>query len=54
MAHGVQLSDYRMVFYALSLILVMILRPEGLLGTRELWELWPRKRKGGAGVRASS
>ncbi len=53
-AHGVQLSDYRMVFYALSLILVMILRPEGLLGTRELWELWPRKRKGGAGVRASS
>ena len=36
------LSKYRMVLYALALILMMILRPQGLLGGRELWEpgLW--------------
>jgi branched-chain amino acid transport system permease protein len=29
-------KDYRMVIYSLMLILLMILRPQGLLGTREL------------------
>jgi hypothetical protein len=30
----------------LALILMMILRPQGILGLRELWELsWLRKRK---------
>ena len=38
---GIQLSDYRMIIYALVLILVMILRPQGLLGIHELWDLWP-------------
>lgn len=32
----------RMVVYALVLIITMLLRPEGLLGNRELW--WTRKR----------
>lgn len=30
------LSDYRMVIYSLALILIMIYRPKGLLGTKEL------------------
>jgi branched-chain amino acid transport system permease protein len=34
------LGDYRMILYALALILMMIARPKGLLGVREVWELW--------------
>lgn len=37
-------NAYRMILYALSLILMMILRPQGLFGLREVWEL-PRVRK---------
>jgi branched-chain amino acid transport system permease protein len=33
--------DLRMVIYSLALILFMILRPEGILGTREITNLWP-------------
>jgi branched-chain amino acid transport system permease protein len=29
-------KDFRMVIYSLMLILLMITRPQGLLGTREL------------------
>lgn len=43
--HGVQLSEYRMIIYALALILIMILRPQGLLGVHELWDITRRKRK---------
>ena len=32
-------SEYRMVLYGLLLIALMILRPTGLFGTREIWEL---------------
>ena len=32
-------QDYRMIAYALLLILVMIVRPKGLLGTREVWQV---------------
>jgi ABC-type branched-subunit amino acid transport system permease subunit len=28
-----------MILYALALILMMIARPKGLLGVREIWEL---------------
>ena len=38
-------QEYRMVAYALLLILVMILRPQGLFGTHEIWELIRRRRK---------
>jgi branched-chain amino acid transport system permease protein len=31
------ISDYRMVIYSLLLIVMMLLRPQGLLGGRELW-----------------
>lgn len=31
-------SEYRMVAYATALILMMLLRPQGLLGVREIWD----------------
>ena len=44
---GVRLSEYRMILYALALILMMILRPKGLLGMSEFadyWRAWRRRR----------
>jgi len=38
------LQQYRLVLYALLLIVIMIVRPEGLLGTRELHHLLRRKK----------
>ncbi|HUC43422.1 MAG TPA: branched-chain amino acid ABC transporter permease [Candidatus Sulfotelmatobacter sp.] len=44
-------SEFRMPIYALALILMMILRPQGLLGLREVWELpWLRRRSAGGGT----
>jgi branched-chain amino acid transport system permease protein len=37
------LQQYRLVLYALLLIVIMLVRPQGLLGNREL-RLWARKR----------
>ncbi len=34
-----ELSDYRMIGYALILVGMMLFRPEGLFGLREAWEL---------------
>ena len=39
------LQQYRLVLYALLLIVIMIVRPQGLLGTRELNRLFVRKPK---------
>jgi branched-chain amino acid transport system permease protein len=36
---------YRMVIYSLLLIIIMIVRPQGLLGIREIWDFLPRRRK---------
>jgi branched-chain amino acid transport system permease protein len=38
-------AEYRMILYALSLIVMMILRPQGLFGIHELWSLpkWRRQ-----------
>lgn len=33
----VKLDEFRMIIYSLSLVLMMLLRPQGLLGGRELW-----------------
>jgi len=44
------LEQWRMVIYSLLLIVMMLVRPEGLLGARELW--WTRKRLGPAGAAA--
>jgi branched-chain amino acid transport system permease protein len=45
-------KEYRMVIYSLMLIVLMITRPQGLLGTRELslaWP-WPRRRPEAGGA----
>jgi branched-chain amino acid transport system permease protein len=36
------IADYRMIVFALALVLIMIFRPQGLLGVREIWDkaLW--------------
>jgi len=48
------LAQYRLIIYALLLIIMMILRPQGLFGLKEIWDLrWARRllgksSKGGA------
>lgn len=43
-------KDYRMVIYSLMLIVLMITRPEGLLGTKEIsWRALFRKKEASAG-----
>jgi len=37
-------ADYRLVSYALILIVMMLVRPKGLFGIREIWEIWPFRR----------
>jgi len=44
-------KDYRMVIYSLLLIVLMITRPQGLLGTRELSLSRLFRRRGAAGAR---
>lgn len=36
--------DPRMVIYALMLIILMLTRPQGLFGRRELWDVLPRRK----------
>jgi branched-chain amino acid transport system permease protein len=38
-------QEYRLVLYALLLVAIMLLRPQGLLGTRELPSLLPGKKR---------
>src|SRR6266436_2369496 len=37
-------ANLRMVIYSIALIALMLLRPRGLLGTREVWDWWRKKR----------
>lgn len=39
-----EFAEYRMPVYALALIIVMIVRPQGLFGIKELWDLTPWRR----------
>ena len=32
-----------MPIYGLLLVFIMLSRPQGIFGTRELWDLWRRK-----------
>jgi branched-chain amino acid transport system permease protein len=48
---GINLAEYRMVIYALVLILMMILRPQGLMGVGEVWDLRLRGRTRAAAAR---
>ena len=38
-------EQYRMIIYALLLIIMMIVRPEGLFGVREAWDFFRRRRR---------
>lgn len=38
-------DQYRLIVYALVLIGMMLLRPQGLFGIHEIWDFWPRKKK---------
>jgi branched-chain amino acid transport system permease protein len=37
-------ANLRMVIYSIALIALMLLRPRGLLGTREVWDWWRKPR----------
>jgi len=45
LAKGINIADYRLVLYALMLILMMILRPEGLFGVNEIWDYFGARRQ---------
>ena len=42
-------AAYRLIVYALLLILVMILRPQGLFGVKEIWDYFRRPARGPVG-----
>jgi ABC-type branched-subunit amino acid transport system permease subunit len=42
--YGVNIAEYRLVLYALLLIIMMILRPDGLFGVNEVWDYFGRRR----------
>jgi len=45
-----KVDQIRMPIYGILLVLLMLLRPQGLFGTKEIWDviprLWSRRRKG--------
>jgi branched-chain amino acid transport system permease protein len=44
-------DQYRLIVYALLLISMMLLRPQGLFGIHEIWDFLPRRmRRGGQGM----
>ena len=46
-------DQYRLIVYALLLIGMMLLRPQGLFGIHEIWDFWPTKRRGDRSERRS-
>jgi ABC-type branched-subunit amino acid transport system ATPase component len=38
-----EFEQYRLIVFALVLIVMMIARPQGLLGVREIWDFWKRR-----------
>jgi branched-chain amino acid transport system permease protein len=36
-----KISQYRMLLYGLMLVVIMVVRPEGVLGNREIWSFLP-------------
>jgi len=45
-----QFDQYRLIVYALVLIGMMLLRPQGLFGIHEIWDWWPRAKRRGRGA----
>jgi branched-chain amino acid transport system permease protein len=39
------IEQYRLIVYALLLIVMMLVRPQGLFGIHEIWDVWPKRRK---------
>jgi len=44
--YRVDLSEFRMILYSLLLIALMLVRPQGLLGSREIWSWFTARRSG--------
>ena len=40
--YEINLADFRMIIYALLLIVMMIVRPQGLFGIHEIWDIFRR------------
>lgn len=38
-------DQYRLIVYALLLIIMMLVRPQGLFGIHEIWNMWPLRRR---------
>jgi hypothetical protein len=51
--NGVNIADYRLILYALMLIMMMILRPDGLFGVNEIWDYFGGTKKLGRRKRKS-
>jgi branched-chain amino acid transport system permease protein len=47
-AYEIDIAEYRLVLYALMLILMMILRPDGLFGVKEIWDVFGSKKSIGS------
>ncbi|MFN9717270.1 MAG: branched-chain amino acid ABC transporter permease [Planctomycetota bacterium] len=39
-------DQYRLIVYAALLIIMMLVRPQGLMGIHEIWDLWQKPAKG--------
>jgi branched-chain amino acid transport system permease protein len=39
------IEQYRLIIYALLLIVMMLVRPQGLFGMHEIWDYWPFRRR---------
>ena len=46
---GIDLATYRMILYAALLITAMLVRPNGLMGTREIWDFFRSKTEAAGG-----
>ncbi len=44
------LDQYRMVMYSFLLVVLMLARPTGLFGTREIWDIFAARRRSKAGA----
>lgn len=38
-----EFEQYRLIVFALLLIIMMLVRPQGLFGIKEVWQFWPRR-----------
>jgi branched-chain amino acid transport system permease protein len=49
-----EFDQYRLIVFALVLIVMMVARPQGLFGIHEIWDFLPRRRKGLLGGEAAT